>query len=547
MPTLSTRSPSIALLAFLMLAVSLAAQEHPPAARVAGRITDLDDRPVAAASVTVARSQAPASTRSVVTDAQGRWALVEVSTGRWEITVKARGFRTSVGWFDVSRTGADPVSVALRPLDEVTPIFGTSVQSITNWIEMGNDLLEQGYPERARQEYEKALTMLPVESQPEVLRAVARTHYLQQEWDPCVAALEQALLLAPEDATSRQLYRSVAMQLNRSEQAEAFLSSLDQGQVAGLGPEPGETMADPLANDTRLDELPVEPPAAGRRGRYRVVFDQSSPQGGLPLLVERLGIDQEYVEENDPAGGRYDLRVESFQVYVPEGEPPAAGFGLLVWISPLPYGGFARDEVREVLDEKGLIWVGADHSGNLRPLWFRVLLALDAVHNMQRYYRIDTDRIYAAGYSGGGRVTSTLALLYAEVFRGGFSLFGCDYWQPVAIAHMPGAHWPAAFPAPSREIARSVKQSSRLVLLTGELDFNRSQTRAIFNQMVDDGFQNVEILTIPGASHYHPVENEWFARGIEFLDQSGGDRAGLAEGKSQSFRDRIRPEPGGML
>jgi hypothetical protein len=547
LPALSTRSPFIALLVILMSAGILAAQGDSPAARVAGRVTDLDDRPVASARVTLVRSLEPASTKSVVTDAQGRWALVEVSTGRWEITVKARGFRTSVGWIDASRTGAGPVSVALRPLDEVTPIFGTSPQSITNWIEMGNDLLEQGHPERARQEYEKALTMLPLESQPEVLRAVARAHYLQQHWDQSVEALEQALRLAPDDATNRQLYRSLAIQLNRLEQAEAFLSSLDQGQVAGLGPAPREPKADPLAHDTRRDELPVEPPAAGRSGRFRVAFDQSSPQGGLPLLVERLGIDQAYVEENDPAGGRYDLRDESFQVYVPEGAPPAAGFGLLVWISPLPYGGFARDELREVLDRKGLIWVGADNSGNLRPLWHRVLLALDAVHNMQRHYRIDTDRVYAAGYSGGGRVTSTLVLLYSEVFRGGFSLFGCDYWQPVAIPHMPGAHWPAAFPAPSREIARRVKQSTRVVLLTGELDFNRSQTRAIFDQMIDDGFENVEMLMIPGASHYHPVENEWFAQGIAFLDQSDEGRVGVAERESRFFRDRIRPEPGGML
>ena len=67
-------------------------------------------------------------------------------------------------------------------------------------------------------------------------------------------------------------------------------------------------------------------------------------------FVERLGVDQQYVDENDPGGGDYDLRDESFQIYVPEGEVPLQGFGLFVWISPLPFGDLTRDEVRAVLE-----------------------------------------------------------------------------------------------------------------------------------------------------------------------------------------------------
>lgn len=433
--------------------------------------------------------------------------------------VKARDFRTTQGWVDVREGEPTPVvSVALRPLGEITPILATSSQSITNWIELGNDLLEQGYPERARGEYEKALTVLPIASRPEVLRAVARTYYLQERWEESVQRLESALLIEPEDEMSMQLYRSVSIQLNRSEEAEAFLATLGRPSDKEIDPSPSAVVGDPLADESRMIELSVEPPVAGRTGRFRTRFDQVSPGDGLETLVDRLGIDQQYVQQNDPQGGRYDLQDESFQVYVPQREPPERGYGLLVWISPLPFGGFARDEVREVLEDKGLIWIGADRSGNRRPLWYRVLLALDAVHNSERYYDIDLERIYAAGYSGGGRVASTLAQLYPEVFRGGFSFFGCDYWQRVAIPHMPGAHWPAAYPEPSRSEARAVRQRSRFVLLTGELDFNRSQTKGTYRQMTVDGFEFVKLLVIPGASHYQAVENEWIARGIEILD-----------------------------
>ena len=56
------------------------------------------------------------------------------------------------------------------------------------------------------------------------------------------------------------------------------------------------------------------------------------------------------------------------------------------------------------------------------------------------------------------------------------------------------------------------------MLLTGELDFNRAQTRATYRQMLEDGFQHVLFLQIPGASHYHAVEKEWLDRGLRYLD-----------------------------
>lgn len=520
MPPLTTGRLCSLLTVLLTLVGPLSAQDGVESGRVSGLITDLADQPVAGAVVTLRQVANPgARSLGVETGSKGRWSMANLASGRWELVVKSRGFRTSRGWVDLGEGEApQTVTVALRPLGEVTPIFATNPQSVTNWIEMGNDLLEQGQPERARAEYEKALTMLPSASRPEVLRAIARTHYLQEHWEESISALEDALLIESEDETTRQLYRSVSIQLNRIEEAEAFLSALATGEEMRADPLPNRVVADPTIDDSRLTELPVESPTAGRTGRYRTRFDQVNPLAGMEVLVERLGIDEQYVQKIDPQGGRYAIAEESFQVYVPEQQPPRGAYGLFVWISPLPFGGYAADEVRDVLEAKRLIWIGADHSDNRRPVWYRVHLALDAVHNAKRYYDIDVRRIYAAGYSGGGRVASTLAQLYPDTFRGGFSFFGCDYWHQVAIPHMPGAHWPAAFPPPSRSDAKAIMSSSRFVLLTGELDFNRSQTKGTYRQMMDDGFEHLELLVIPGASHYHRVENQWIERGIDFLD-----------------------------
>lgn len=514
------------LLLAILLAAPLMAQTWVGGARATGVVTDLDDVPISGAVVSLELEDTPGpGPRPTTTDSEGRWTVPNLAVGRWRISVKAKGFRTSHGWIDLPSGGAGPgVTVALRPLSEVTPAFASSAQSADNWIEMGNDLLEQHHPERARAEYEKALTVLPRESWPEVLRAVARTHYLEASHEATMTALEQALGIEPADEIGRELYLAVASQAGKLVEAEAFLADLSAGQSPGDRVVEVATVEDPLAADARMDQLPVEAPVAGRTGRYRVGFTEAAPSGGLAQLLSRLGVDQTYVGRHDPQGGRYELREESFQVFVPANPPPESGYGLLVWISPLPFGGFGREAVRDVLEEKGVIWIGADRSGNRRLLWYRVLLALDAVHNLAQYYPIDPTRVYAAGYSGGGRIASLLAQLYPEIFRGGFSLFGVDYWRPVAIPHMPGAHWPASYPAPAKEVMRRVKLQSRFVLLTGELDFNRSQTTAVYKQMVRDGFDAVDLIVIPGASHYHSVENRWLGRGVDFLDGSDDGR-----------------------
>ena len=146
-------------------------------------------------------------------------------------------------------------------------------------------------------------------------------------------------------------------------------------------------------------------------------------------------------------------------------------------------------------------------------------MALDAVVNMTGLYEIDEHRVYAAGYSGGGRITSGLAMLWPEVFRGGFSIYGCSYFGAVPVPDKPGARWPASFPRPAQRELRRLADEQRFVLLTGELDFNRAETLATWETMVGDGFRHAVYLEVPGASHYTRVPLAWLERGVEALDR----------------------------
>jgi hypothetical protein len=169
-------------------------------------------------------------------------------------------------------------------------------------------------------------------------------------------------------------------------------------------------------------ERPLLPPEPHREGRYRTAFTERSPLSDPGVVFGRHGGTAEDVRDTDPSLGHYDLAQETFEVYVPEGYEPAGdaapSYGLLVWVSPTSFGGVERPDLQAALDAERLLWVGANGAGNPRFTWNRVGLALDAAHAMAALYDLDPERIYAAGYSGGGRIASALGMLFPEVFRG---------------------------------------------------------------------------------------------------------------------------------
>ena len=275
---------------------------------------------------------------------------------------------------------------------------------------------------------------------------------------------------------------------------------------------------EPAARSPTSEERPAEPATPHRTGRFRAVLAERSPESDLSVLAGRFTLSASQIEAADPERGRYDLGGESFEVYVSDRYRPAEPTALLVWVSPTPRGGVWSAEVKQVLAERGVIWVGANRSGNERSKWVRMGLALDAAHNLTRLYNVDPERVYVGGYSGGGRTASALALLFPERFRGGLCVMGVDYYRRVPMPDRPGAYWPPVFPAPPREALRRVRDLGRYVLVTGEKDFNRAQTRAYFAGFQMDGFAGVTYLEIPGATHFEGFDGEWFARALDALD-----------------------------
>jgi Esterase PHB depolymerase len=152
-----------------------------------------------------------------------------------------------------------------------------------------------------------------------------------------------------------------------------------------------------------------------------------------------------------------DLAGERFVIYVPP-VPPPGGYGLMVFVPPWPEAklplGWAP-----VLHRYGLIFVSAARSDNeTSALARREPLALLAEQNIVRRYKVDPQRVYVAGFSGGSRIAMRLALGYPDVFRGALMNAGSD---PIGDGDIP---------LPPRDLFQQFQQSTRLVYVSGQRD-----------------------------------------------------------------------------
>ncbi len=185
-----------------------------------------------------------------------------------------------------------------------------------------------------------------------------------------------------------------------------------------------------------------------------------------------------------------DLTNERFTMYVPSGPPPAAGYGLLVFVPPWP-----RPELpagwSAPLDHHHVIFVSAANSGNDASVYDRrVPLAVLAYENVRRRYPIDPQRVFVGGMSGGSRAALIGALAYPDVFHGALLNAGSD---------VIGEH---GIRLPPAELLHRFQESTRLAYVTGERDeFNVHADLLSEESMRSWCVFNIWAEVVPGLKH----------------------------------------------
>ncbi|MGN6513655.1 MAG: hypothetical protein ACTHKZ_08825 [Lysobacteraceae bacterium] len=221
-----------------------------------------------------------------------------------------------------------------------------------------------------------------------------------------------------------------------------------------------------------------------------VTLDALSPLAASDQLVARLlsPVTQlriaRYVDRAGEGLATQSIQVgeETFDLFVP-GSPGEAGYGVLVYV--WPGDGISMPvSWRRQFEARHLIFIAARRSGNdENVLDRRVPLALHGLGYVTRHFRVDPQRVYVGGFSGGSRVAQKLALGYPDVFRALLLTGGSD------------AIGTAGFVPPDRERMRLFQRRLRIVFATGTMDWpNRTKdarTRASFEAFCVRGMQMV--------------------------------------------------------
>ena len=184
-----------------------------------------------------------------------------------------------------------------------------------------------------------------------------------------------------------------------------------------------------------------------------------------------------------------------WSLYVPRTQE---AMGVVVFMKPdrsaSPPGGWTK-----VLDERNLIWVSAQHFGNSVPVRQRILAGIMGLTYVQQHYPVDPSRVYIAGMSGGGRVASIAITEFPQLFSGALYIVGVNFWEAQAQARLD-------------QIRRK-----RYVFLTGNRDFNRDETRAVYHRYREEGVTDSLLMDLPHFGHEYPNAAQ-FENALRFLD-----------------------------
>ncbi len=137
---------------------------------------------------------------------------------------------------------------------------------------------------------------------------------------------------------------------------------------------------------------------------------QEESQLDWKYAAERIAaVASEPVENYKPRKQLYDL-------FGPR-QAPSRDLPLILFISPgkvpLEWKQFAP-----VCQRHGILFAGVRNAGNGQDPAVRIRAAVEVLDDVRRRYRVDPDRTYVAGFSGGAVVASQLAFSLPECFGG---------------------------------------------------------------------------------------------------------------------------------
>ena len=218
------------------------------------------------------------------------------------------------------------------------------------------------------------------------------------------------------------------------------------------------------------------------------------------------------------AGLRYELTNEHAALFVPPNYDESQLFGVYVFVNAGEGARLPDQTYRGLFGKLKLIYIAARGSGNQEVLSRRLGLALDSLATVKAAYRIDPNRCYVGGVSGGGITATMIAYLRPEHFRAAINIARGALLEPYRMkettpvfggrSYEAGTTYPPFLPhIDDRHGKLSMAyHDKRWVFISGPEDFNYEFSQASGAQWRKHGYR-AKAFDVPGMAHTNaPVD-----------------------------------------
>ena len=234
-----TRSLGLLLLAAFLAPSILFAQDWRGKARVDGWVKDKDGQPIANATIELSRQSG--GKFSAKSNAKGYWAVLGLAGGAWNVDVSAPGFetrKTSVSLEEGSRIPSMDIRLEKAAAPAPAGAGGAAVpnkaaEEVRHEVEEGNRLLGEKKYAEAREQYEKALAVVPDNTA--LLRGVAQTYHGEGNQDKAIETLRRIQELEPGNTENQALLGSMLLEQGKLDEGRAMLDQLPAGAIKDPG------------------------------------------------------------------------------------------------------------------------------------------------------------------------------------------------------------------------------------------------------------------------------------------------------------------------
>ena len=239
---MTKRISCLAVSLLLAAASVLSAQEwRAGRARVEGSVKNEKGEPIAGAKVSL-RWKGHTDGPDVTTDKRGKWALLGLAGGAWNIDFAAPGYVTKQISADLKEAERNPpIDVQLQPAQPVAPaheellVGGKKVSKETaDAIEKGNAAMTAQNFAEARAEYLKAVAEL-ADNGPLLMR-LAAAYYGEGNSEEAVQYAKKVVEKDPQDATAWRMIAEIELARGNLEAGKAALEKVPPERIKDAQP-----------------------------------------------------------------------------------------------------------------------------------------------------------------------------------------------------------------------------------------------------------------------------------------------------------------------